>query len=527
VGILQQRLDLETDLWREEFSRADGKMTWYAPHKIRTEGGQVNAQQTLQQGDSMIPGAPEIQTGNQDPDKLKPMKPLNKPVIQMQPVEEEEEMLQTQPVMQPMIQRAIIRDARLNPIAYEFRIGTELDAAFVSTARGVTRDGTVNDADLRRLRSMALRNRGTLNDHERMFMAGLLDPANVRAFNGTPAGANFRFPLSSITAARRNHVNNLDRTIPANVQREMTDVVNAVSSGNPAAISQQNIELQRVAIPAIRQLAGSNRTAANRLITYINANSIQAGLTVTAMVRAASDNSSGDRVMAGTVYAIAQQASHPMTNNLLNGRIKVDSIASSAMRRLPGFTGREEAGYMTVAVATGLKGDTMYVKSSLDITNFYHRTVVIHELRHAQEDAGASATGRPRFVPLNQMESRAYRAQAAYIYDQLHATPANRRSAATAQIAAGMNDAVLVALFLEGRRNTRRNTPLYRLINAHFSGRRRLQPSQIPGAFAIPAARLEARLIATINRIYRITNTTEGGVDGLGGESLLDWLNRL
>ena len=427
----------------------------------------------------------------------------------------------------PYLQKAMINDALGNPVAYEFRIGTELDAAFVSVARTLTADMTVTDVDLRSMRREALRRRGTLNDHERMFMAGLLDAANVATFNGTAVGADFRFPSNSITRARLDHVVDLDRSIPRNVERESQDVLDALTRGDLAGMVRENAELERVATQAIRHLAGSFANQANTLIGFINANNIPAGLTVRAMVSAASDNSSGDRVLAGIVYAIASQARHPFTSDLQQGNIKVDALIPAALAALPGFTGHEDAAYVTVAQEGGAKGDTMYVKTDLDPNNVYHRSVVVHELRHAQEDAGSSATGRLAFPIRNQIEARAYRSQATFIYAQLNTLPVAQQSAAAAQIASGVNGAVVVALVLEGKTNTAVNQPLFTLINNHIPAAQRLTGVQITGAFALSIPVLETRLLSIINTLYGLSNTDAGVIDGLAGESIMDWINRI
>jgi hypothetical protein len=431
---------------------------------------------------------------------------------------------------QPLIQRDFIKDAGGNPVAYEFHIGTELEADFVTLAHTLARDGSVSDDDLRQLRRHALSRHGTLGDHERMFMAGLLDPGNVATFNSTAPGTGFQFPTASITRARRDHVNNLDRALPQPVQQEVDDLTAAVARVDLIGILAEMGQIEAASARAIVSGAGSFRVQARSLLTFIAANGITAANTLTAMIQAASDNSRGDRVLAGIVYAIARHAGHAFASRLANGEIKVDALVPTALAAVPGFTGGEEAAYVTAAQARGAKGDTMYVKTDLDIDNTYHRSVVIHELQHAQDDAASSATGRPTFPIRNQLEARAYRSQARYIYDQLNSEPAATRPASAGEIAGGMyrNKAVVVALMLEGQSNKALNQPLFTLINQQVvPSAHRLTANQIAAVFSKSTAALETLLLTVINTMYGLSNTDTGVTEGLAGESIMDWIFRL
>ena len=63
---------------------------------------------------------------------------------------------------------------------YEFVVGTELTAAFAAAAKAAVR-GPVGTAQLSALRTAALAGDESVSDHERMFMAGLLDAGNATA----------------------------------------------------------------------------------------------------------------------------------------------------------------------------------------------------------------------------------------------------------------------------------------------------------------------------------------------------------
>jgi hypothetical protein len=428
---------------------------------------------------------------------------------------------------QLLIQRDFINDAGGNPISYEFRVGMELEPAFVGLARRLTRDGLVTDDDLRQLRSHALSRRGTLNDHERMFMAGLLDPTNVATFNGTGYGQNFQFPTSSITRARRDHVNNLDRALPQPVQQEINDLTAAFGRGDVIGFFKEMNEVEAASARAILSGAGSFHSQARSLLTFIVANRISAANTLTAMIQGASDNSRGDRVLAGIVYAIGSHAGNASANRVAKGEIKVDALLPNALARVPGFTGNEEAAYVTAAQVGGAKGDTMYVKTDLDIENTFHRSVVIHELQHAQDDAASSATGPITFSIKNQLEARAYRSQARYIYNQLNSQGAAAQTISATEIAGELNGPLVVALVLEGKSNTAVNGPLFNLINQQVPAAQRLTTAQINAAFAESNAMLETRLLTQINTLYGPDVAKPGPTEGLAGESVMDWIYRL
>ena len=306
-----------------------------------------------------------------------------------------------------LIQRDTVSDAAGNVIAYRFRSGTELTLTFLNLAHRLTRDGSLNDRDLRQLRNNAIIQRGTLNDHERMFMAGLLDPANVATFNATVAGANFQFPAASITMGRLNHLNNLDRNLPQSLQTQMDEVTGALLRVDAVAVLKELGETEAAARQSILNNAGPWRQQASLLLNFITTNHITATATIGAMVNAASDNSVADRLMAGMVYAIAVQASHPLTSMIANGSIKVDALIPSAMAALPGFNSNVEAAYVTVAQGGGAKGDTMYVKTTINPENLFHRSTVIHELRHAQDEDRKSTRLNSSHLPTSRMPSSA------------------------------------------------------------------------------------------------------------------------
>lgn len=419
-----------------------------------------------------------------------------------------------------LVQRDFVRDATGTVIAYEFRLGTELTQAFVDAARKLAADGTLDDADLTRLRNRALKERGTVSDHERLFLAGLMSAANVATLNSTASGANFQFPIGSLTRARRDHINNLGRELPAVVQKEYQELWDALLDMDATEILKQMSEVEKAAAKAIVANAGSFKKPAAALLKFAKSHGISASLVLTAMYNAASDSSRGDRIFAGTVYAIAAHAGHSMAGKLGNGSIKVDALTPSALAAVPGVT-REIAGYVSVAQSTGMKGDTLYVNTDLDIYNLFHQSVVIHELQHAADDAAAPGGGTGiNFVQRNQLEAKAYREQAKFILQGLDGLTGREQLKKSQQVANEMNQAVVVALVLEAKADVARHRPTVEFVFSLAS------PPPATGVvsrlFGMTSAALRRLLLTNINTMYGITSTDQYPTDQLRGESAMD-----
>jgi hypothetical protein len=428
----------------------------------------------------------------------------------------------------PQLRRNVKYDAAGNATAFEFRVGVELQQSFVELARKLALAGPIMDGDLRDLRTQALRFRGTVNDNERMFMAGLLDAANVAKLRGMVAGpgASITFTFASITSARIQHVIDLDRAgVPESVAEPAREGKDALQHGRFGEALTKAAEAEGAASKEILVDAGPFKPQAHALITFAQSHGVSLSQILQAMLAAASDNSAGDKVLAGTAYAIADEAGNSMAGDLLVGKIKVDALIPAAFGRLP-ISRTTVAFYVTAAQKTGLKGDTIYLQTNLDIANLKDRSEVIHELRHAEEDKAASPAAKPVFPVKNMMELRAYRAQARYILEQIlkQAGPDQARSAREAAAAGGL---ALGALMLEGQTNTARfQHPLelvFRAAPAPFTR----TPADIKGILALPPATIETAVLKDIEAGYHLSPGETGVVEGQAGESLIHWIFRL
>jgi Domain of unknown function (DUF4157) len=265
-----------------------------------------------------------------------------------------------------------------------------LTALFVKSAKKTLQRGKpISLGSLRVLRQLPLRKRGMLTDNERMFMAGLLDATNVTILKSTAANRArcLSFKLSTITSANVRTVKDLGRP---SVTRRFTP---------------------RHAANAIRGYSGSNAAQTKALQAFALRHKIDLNDILAAMIRGASDSTPDDRLLAGLVYAVAAQAKHGQAANILTGQIKVDALTPQNMKSIPG-AGTFAAFYVAEATGPGLKGDTLYMKTTFDIGKLEDRATAIHELTHAKQD---EAKTKPTNVSKVVAEGEAYREEAKYV----------------------------------------------------------------------------------------------------------------
>ena len=101
------------------------------------------------------------------------------------------------------IQRDTVMDAAgTTPVGYEFEVGVDSDEDFVKLGRKLSFVGPIHERGTQALRHYALNHHGTVNDKERMFIAGLRDAGNSSVLKATnvQGGAKFIFDLATIEA---------------------------------------------------------------------------------------------------------------------------------------------------------------------------------------------------------------------------------------------------------------------------------------------------------------------------------------
>jgi hypothetical protein len=273
-----------------------------------------------------------------------------------------------------LVQRKLLHDAASHVDRVEFTVGTEISLNLATKAQAVAAAG-VNDAELRTLRTEALGD-DTIDDNERMFLAGLLDAANATAVAAAriAAGTKFTFSRASIEAHMA-HARDLDqKQKDTAIATEEAAAHSAGAAGDSAGMATHFAASSAAVVNQMNTLAGSAwQPKLRAAIAYtIGKPAIKLEEILEAMLAAASDDTPGDRVMAALVYVVAADAGNPMAANVRAGRIQIDQVGS-----LPGG---EFAAYKPTA-GGGQKGDTVYVPSALDINDLAHRSAVIHSSR--------------------------------------------------------------------------------------------------------------------------------------------------
>jgi Domain of unknown function (DUF4157) len=417
----------------------------------------------------------------------------------------------------------------------EFTVGKEIPVALAKKAKAAAAGG-ITPVQLGNLREVALAD-GTVSDDERMFLAGLLEADNaaaVAAMTATP-GSAVTFSVPSI----RPHMDQVKDIGRATPDPEVTKELKAAYDEYFDNFNPHMRAARDAAIKQIHKLAGPAwRKQADAVIAL---STLWAGETLVAMIAAASDSTPGDMVMAGAVYAIAAQASHPLVADLKAGRIKVDQLPGSAK-------GGEFAYYKSDG--GGEKGDTIYLYSDFDVNNLAHRRAVIHELEHALDDKSTTARHwRPS--KHDDAEVRAYRAGSRYTLERLAVLQDRVKSAARmgedkerqaatkalekaiGELAAQFHPIHLIGLALEAHRNL----PLYQMlvvsVNAAAPAAQQMEGMRLAKLLSDPVDVVEAELRDRIQDELELKKPdgtidpvkNRGRFDALSGESVLDTID--
>lgn len=420
-----------------------------------------------------------------------------------------------------LLQRRPVGDgSRATGIA--FTVGVECSPEFARAAKRAVADGVVDERDLGELRQAALADDASVSDDERMFMAALLDPANVALLRSrmfAAGGDEIVFAIASIGAASRARIADTGRMgLPGDVAAEGREVDAALAHGDLFAAGVHQNRMEEHAARAIDFTFGRWLPTARATLTRGRRSGLFATHIVRAMNAAASDSTEGDRALAGAVYVIAAETGSPLQDDILAGRLKVDE--TSMPLPLGAFAIYSSAG-------NALKGDTIYLPSTFDIEDLAHRAAVVHELQHAADDR-ASGGPRVRADPTDQGELRGYRAQARYLLYAIVRLRGAERSAAITAAAREYNLVVGLAAALEARSDRARLEPIVRALNAAAPlARNQLSEANVSAALRRPVADVEAEALRLIRLLYRIDAAQHTTIrEGLSGESLLDWINR-
>ena len=420
--------------------------------------------------------------------------------------------------------RAVVRDARDNPTDFEFRAGVELRPDLMRLAQRLLAGGVLDARGLRALHDNAIAFHGTVDDYERMFMAGLTVASNAAALSAVriAAGAAVKFPLATITPNMQAVIDIGRESMPRSVQEPLARAVAAMQRGDVVAVAQQAARADVAAEREIRTLAGSFRPAAVETISLAQARGVPIADVLDAMLAAASDSTPADRVAAATVFTTARAAGLPIADDVKAGHVKVDALVPSILARIPGATGAV-AFYAPVAQESGVKGDTIYLPTTFDITDLFDRSGLVHELTHAQDDRAAGG-GRVQARLTEQLEANAYRVQGRYLLEELEATPAATRPAVIANVAGRGGVLAFLGMVVESLADRRRFEPL--IVAVAAAARPPVAERAVQAALNRGPAQFQADLLARIRAAYALEPGQTSKLDGLAGESLVSWIFR-
>ncbi|WP_177419321.1 eCIS core domain-containing protein [endosymbiont of Lamellibrachia barhami] len=416
-----------------------------------------------------------------------------------------------------VIQREIELDAANVPTGnYLFRVGSGITAGFFRRIKRFVGDGALTDNELNALRIYALRVRGSVNNAERLLMAAMLNPVNVPLLQAHGAGA-LSIPINTITDANRQHVRDIGREqIPDALMLQLWDAVTTLGVDLERGLALL-AEVDAAATREILQHAGPQfQTQATALVAYMEMHTIPALEVLGAMLNAASDSSSGDKVMAGIVYVIARKAGHATAGQIRSGQIKVDALIPRAYQRITSGDG-SAAFYSSVGRTDEAKGDTLYLPTSLNVAAIASRALVIHELTHATDDA-ASAGISPRRVL--ELEARARTSQLQYTMDEILALPAAGQPAAIREYRQSAASVwVQWALISATKGDTARYQEICTRILLQDPT---VSEANVMAALALSVADITTRLEDAIAELPNYARGTFVALDGLSGESVLD-----
>lgn len=399
---------------------------------------------------------------------------------------------------------------------WSFTVGDDLPKSFFNKAKKLSADGPLTSDEINQLRMHSIINRGTVTHAERLLMAALLDINAIRIVQGTQNNT-FNIPLNLITRDQRRAVRASGQSdIPEEIQILMAQNLWQSLNGDQEKIAQSMIDLNNSTTKAILKEAATFKRKAAKVISFAKANNIFLPDVLRAMVNGASDNSNGDKYMAGLVYTVLAANGHAEASEILSGRLKVDALSDSAFSKKSKASGL----YNSRGHTDTAKGDTLYLRTSLDINNVSDRSLIIHEFTHFLQDLNKP----PGNYPDIDLELEAYQAQAQYVMDQIIAeNGANNKARMIKEVRGQLNLTFLQWAYILAA-NT--NPPLYTSTATDIL-------IQIPGHSQQTVNHLVSQSRADLVREMLKSFITSGkynagdstNLDSIAGPSLLDHFN--
>jgi hypothetical protein len=389
-----------------------------------------------------------------------------------------------------------------------FTVGVELIPELAQKAWDRTRGGALDDAGLAELRAIALAKGETIDDNERMFIAGLLDPANAAKLHRlyprgfAEDGLAVEFESRTITVANRNRVKDFGR--------------NARPAGSP--ISEEQEKRERGTDAGIDRemhlMAGPLNLTVTQSLALADEAKISHLTVYYAMLNAASDSTPADRALSAAAYVVARREGFGEAADLLAGRIKVDAVPSTY------FPNDWEAMYSPGGATT--KGDTLYLPMLLDPSTLKGQGTIVHELRHAADD---KASARDTKYVKAGSELAAYRREARFYLEQLAKRTGEARSTEIHMLGERLSEHLAWCLILESNARPELEeayafNDIVRQLNAVSTPITNAQLER--GLDHSTVEENENAAIRAINKIYHFHRGQTGSRGGLRGESELD-----
>lgn len=161
------------------------------------------------------------------------------------------------------------------------------------------------------------------------------------------------------------------------------------------------------------------------------------------------------------------------------------------------------------------------MRATFDVDDLDQQGTVVHELSHAADD---KAVSRPTLGAADQMELKAFRAQARFYLTRLQELFGDARHKAIEHLAERSGPVRIYTMLLEANMlPTEEYDEAAQTISAINVAAGALGAREWRIAEAAPNRDLEPKALQAIRRIERLRPGQTGQNDGLSGESVLDW----
>lgn len=316
-----------------------------------------------------------------------------------------------------------------------------------------------------------------------------------------------RFPLQSLAG------NRAVAGLLTPVQRQSHDH----RTGHRAAPVSPEQAADQQAVDDLLTSLGPLRRRGQEMIRYAHDAGIPGRDIRAAVQEGAFDDTPLNRLQAATVYVIGRAAGHPATAAIASGQVRVHVIDT-----MPAGV---NAAYVAVDTPP-LVHDTIYVRPSLSVGDLGARSVVIHELQHAEQDRDPAHSVDPGQHPSKaRAEWEAFRTQARYIINQLRSLTGAARDGATAQVAASLDRHVGWMLVLEAQRDREQLEPLIAPIFAAAAPPLHRDGEQLDQLLSLEPGALESRAARDMVSDYEaggMAPESDAPFDGYTGHSAED-----